>query len=249
MSSGKPRFYQLPRIHQRALHELYLNRHDSNFVVSEETKLFLLLNQSIVVEELNLEFERESFTKDSYSQFTDSSGAEILLYQEAPPTPPLDNLSAVEDNDNPWSLGKFSASSGSNSELISPEDFEDDSFNLHTNRENVTTLHKSPKDSNPSQGYYQDTMSSLVDHNISDENYDGYDGNPPGENGDIVQLGLNGKLLDYQSPNGKVFVNLKPRIRLDGSIPIDHQLIIRFVAQIKNEDHDLVIEKLVDSVS
>ena len=130
MSSGIAKFYQLPRIHQRALHELYLNRHDSNFVVSEETKQFLLLNQSIVREEFNLEFERESFTKDFYSQFTDSSGAEILLYQEAPPTPPPAKLSAVEDN--PFSLGKISASSGSNSESISPADFDDDSFNLHT---------------------------------------------------------------------------------------------------------------------
>jgi hypothetical protein len=70
------------------------------------------------------------------------------------------------------------------------------------------------------------------------------------EDGEVVQLGLNGKPLDDQSYTSKVYVSNKPRIRLDGSKSIDYHLINKFVSQIKNEPgDDLVIEKLIDSVS
>jgi hypothetical protein len=159
----------------------------------------------------------------------------------------------VEDEDNPRLLGEISAFSVTNSESISPRVVDDESVNFHTNRLNVTTLHKSSNDSSPSKGYNRNNMSSPVDNNYNENNDynndNNVDCNPQQELGE-VQLGLNGKPLDYQSPNSKVFLNLKPRVRLDGSIPIDHPLITRFVAQIKNEEgHDLVIEKLIDIVS
>ncbi len=109
MSSGKSKFYLLPQVHQRALHELYLN-HDSNFVVSEETKEFILKNQQVFSEEF-ADYEREPFLKDSYSQFTDSSGVEIGLLIDPSRTPPPDASSESEGEGSPCFVKKISTSS------------------------------------------------------------------------------------------------------------------------------------------
>jgi hypothetical protein len=106
MSSGKSKFYLLPQIHQRALHELYLNRHDSNFVVSEETKAFILQNTQVFAEEF-ADYERDPHLKDSYSQFTDSSGVEIRLLIDPSRTPPPDTSSESEGEDSPLFVRKF----------------------------------------------------------------------------------------------------------------------------------------------
>jgi hypothetical protein len=91
---------------------------------------------------------------------------------------------------------------------------------------------------------------SHIDYYEEMNDYD-ENGSNGGEDGEIVQLGLNGKPLDDQSYSSKVYVSINtPRTRLDGSVPIDYHLVNRFVSQIKNEPgNDLVIEKLIDSVS
>jgi glycogen synthase len=103
MSSIKSIFYSLPTIHQRALHELWLNRNDSNFVVSEETKPFREENQQVLREEFDVEFKRQPFTLGQYSKFTDSSGVEILLYKDPSKTPPPDYSSSEEEYEGPFS--------------------------------------------------------------------------------------------------------------------------------------------------
>jgi transposase InsO family protein len=236
MSSGKSAFFSLPLIHQRALHELWLNRSDPNFVVSEETKEFLLQNQSILREEFRLDFEQEPFSRSTYSQFTDPSGTELLLFKERPSTP---NQSDSEDDIASLQTEKIQQSNKRSSESISSEEIEEDVINRHQSRSNVTTLHKSPRDSYPSH-YSPKDMSQQDD--FQENNND--------EDGEVtIQYGLNGKPIDYKSPSSKVFVNLKPPIRLDGSMQIDHQLVTKFVAQIKNDDSEIQIEKLVDKVS
>jgi hypothetical protein len=243
MSSGKSKFYLLPQIHQRALHELYLNRHDSNFVVSEETREFILQNPQVFTEEF-ADYERDPHLKDSYSQFTDSSGVEIRLLQDTPRTPLPDTSSESEGESSPWFVRKISASSGSNSDSVSPAEIDADSFNDHSIKTNVTILHKSPKGYTSSKSHHSDSMSNIDNYQENENDLNG------GEDGELIQLGLNGKPLDDQSYSSKVYVSNKPRTRLDGSIPIDYHLINRFVSQIKNEPgNDLVIEKLIDSVS
>jgi hypothetical protein len=46
-----------------------------------------------------------------------------------------------------------------------------------------------------------------------------------------------------------VFVSNTVKIRLDGSQLLSHDLIKKFVAQVKNNDFKVPIEKLIDSLS
>jgi hypothetical protein len=229
MSSGKSKFYLLPQIHQRALHELYLNRHDPNFVVSKETREFILQNSQVFTDEF-AEYEIDPYVKDHYSQFTDSKGVEISLLVDPPRTPPPDISSESEGEDSPSFIEKISAFSGSNSDSISPTEIDVDLFNDHSIKRNVTILHKSSKDFTPSKSHHLDSMLNQ-NYDGSNEHYDN-NGSIEGEEGEVVQLGLNGKPVDDQSYSSKVYVSNKSRTRLDGSIPIDYHLVNRFVSQI-----------------
>jgi hypothetical protein len=73
----------LSRIHQRALHELYLSRHDPEFVVSQETTNFLKQNQAVFREDSNTDYERAPHIFDSYFQIKDSDGV-TRLYVSKP---------------------------------------------------------------------------------------------------------------------------------------------------------------------
>jgi hypothetical protein len=94
-------------------------------------------------------------------------------------------------------------------------------------------------------------MSDNSDHDKTDNGGNqsqGYfeDGN---EEGEVVQLGLNGKPISSSPSGSNVFMSTRPKIRLDGSMPIDHQLVKRFVSQIRNDDFSQEIERLIDPIS
>jgi hypothetical protein len=139
MSSGKSKFYQLPRVHQRALHELWLSRNDSTFVVSQETKDFLYKNQSIFRERFEKEFERIPFQLGEYSQITDSSGTDFQVLKDAPATPPYksDPSDSESESDNgDLSTVKISNSKSSSSHPPSQEE-EDNYINHHVIKSGV----------------------------------------------------------------------------------------------------------------
>jgi hypothetical protein len=69
------------------------------------------------------------------------------------------------------------------------------------------------------------------------------------EEGEVIQLGLNGKPISSSSSGSNVFVSSRPKIRLDGPMPIDHQLVKRFVSQVRNDNFSQEIERLIDPFS
>ena len=177
MSSGKSKFYSLPEIHQRALHELYLNRTDPNFAVSQEIINFLEQNQQILREEFNSEFERLPFQQlDTFSTFTDSSGVEFTCINKIPTTPPPSDSSESEGEDSNSFVVKISTSKGSNSNSSSSTDFDDGDVNYHQIRSNVTTLHKSSKDLSPRRTNPLDSMSNLPNDDDNQNSGDKEDG-------------------------------------------------------------------------
>jgi hypothetical protein len=78
----------LSRIHHRALHELYLSRHDPQLIVSQETINFLEQNQAVFREDSNTDYERAPHIFDSYFQITDSDGVTRLHVSKPSSTPP-----------------------------------------------------------------------------------------------------------------------------------------------------------------
>jgi hypothetical protein len=95
-------------------------------------------------------------------------------------------------------------------------------------------------------------MSDTSDHDKThigddpDQNYTEYET----EDGEVSQqIGLNGKPITSSPSGSNIYMSSRPKIRLDMSIPIDHQLIKRFVSQIRNEDFSIEIEKLIDLIS
>jgi hypothetical protein len=64
-----------------------------------------------------------------------------------------------------------------------------------------------------------------------------------------VQLGFNGLPLEENQAEHSVFVSNTAKIRLDGSQPLNHDLVRNFVAQVKNNDFKVLIEKLINNLS
>jgi hypothetical protein len=174
MSSSKSNFYKLPLIHQRALHELWLLRTDSTFVVSQETRSFLEQNQTILREEFDTEFERQPFQLGEYSQISDSFGTDYLVLQDPPATPLYKSDSSDSDSESDngdLSTIKISNSISSSSHPPSQQE-EDNYINHHVIKSGVTTLRtKSPKQNSPTTDN-SDNMSQ--GEQLSDnQNYDG----------------------------------------------------------------------------
>jgi hypothetical protein len=242
----------LSRIHQQAQHELYLSRHDSQFVVSQETINFLDQNQSLLREVFHLDYEREHHIFDSYTQITDSDRITRLYISEPSSTPPYcQSYSDSEDEVRDLPKTKIFPSASSISNSDSQVEEEEDSINHHKIRTGVTTLHKSPKQrSSPlqhshSQYNFNSEMSDTSDHDKThsgedqDQDYPEYES----EEGEVSQqIGLNGKPITSCPSGSNIYMSSRPKIRLDMSIPIDHQLVKRFVSQIRNEDFTIEIE-------
>jgi hypothetical protein len=195
----------LSRIHQRALHELYLSRHDSQFVISQETINFLNQNQSILRENFHLDYEREHHIFDSYSQITVSDGITSLYVSKQTSTPPYcQSQSDSEDEVRNLKKPKIFPSASSSSTPDSQLEEEENTINHHKIRTGVTTLHKSPTlasrlQHSHSQDNFIPEMSYTSDHdNTHDQNYAEYET----EDGEVSQqIGINGKPIN-SSPSG-----------------------------------------------
>jgi hypothetical protein len=239
MSSSKSKFYSLSPVHQRALHELWLARTDktNTFVVSEETKLFLLNNQDIVKEEFNLEFERHPFELGEYSQVTVKNKS-YLVYNDPPQTPPYQPSDSEEED---ASTVKISRSKSSSSSFInySTEDGSETPLNFHKERTGATHLNTSPRNSHTSQ------IMSNDDHEEGEYVEDNT--HPPDE--PEIQFGLSGQPLESSEKESNIFMSNQKKIRIDSAYPITHELIKKFVSQVRNEDFKSPIEKLIDHAS
>jgi hypothetical protein len=140
-------FSKLPANHQRALHELWLRRVNSTFVVSQETLTFLEQNQTILREEFDKVFEREPMQIGEYTQNTDSLSDLVW----SPPTPLHEPDSGSESEGELRVDTSKSNSKNYSRSFFKPTSQEEEGYiNRHEIRSGVITLHKSPRHYSPS---------------------------------------------------------------------------------------------------
>jgi hypothetical protein len=103
---------------------------------------------------------------------------------------------------------------------------------------------KSPDD-------YESSSSSEGENPKSVDNTDSPSrrGNLPETEPPEVQLGFNGLPLEENQAKHSVFVSNSVKVRLDGTQPPNHDLVKKFVSQVKNNDFKVPIEKLIDGLS
>jgi hypothetical protein len=221
-------FNNLTRVHQRALHELYLTRHSLLDKLSEETFAFLAEHPEIVREEFGILFDRDPFDfRDSNVLFNcpiDRAVSEILSK-----TPPPDYSS---DSDNWFLTVEEMSSSESKKKQNKSKKVKDKS----EDSENPAN----PDDSNDYDDDGND-INNPPENTLDDQEFYGPKVLPSG------QRGFNGQLTGGNLENS-VYVSNTPKVRLEDSQIITHELIKKFVAQIRRGDFKGTIESLVDSL-
>jgi hypothetical protein len=199
MSSSKHNFYKLSPIHQKALHELWIRKNDSNYEVSQATTDFLFENQSVLRENFDLEFERQPFQLGSYTRLLDS---DILLLNNNPSTPPpSDSDSEGESN------SSISTDHINRHKIRSGETFlRSNSSHKHTNSNSVEIDNdnlSSPLDSfRTMSNDHENDQVHPDDHNNLEE------GEEPSQN---FQIGFNGKPLTSGVAESSIFMSTTKR--------------------------------------
>ena len=216
MSTHSKTFNNLTPVHQRSLHELYLTRHSVLPELSEETKNFLVDNPEIVREEFGSLFERDPF------DFRDSN---VLFY-----CPITRAVSDIQSSTPPPGYSSDSEDSAENVEEMASSDSK--------RKQKKTKKNENISDDNENTDYSNNEEIDGNDHidpidtpeNVSGENRDVEPKVVP-----LGRRGFNGQLA-VRSNDNSVYVSNTPKVRLEDSQTITHDLVKRFVAQMRRGD-------------
>jgi hypothetical protein len=158
-----------------------------------------------------------------------------LVLKDPLSTPPYQPSDSEEED---ISTVKITTSkpSSSSSEHNFLEDGEETPINHHTVKTGFTHLNKSPRNYHTSQIMSNNDYEE--DEHVDDNTH--YPDEP-------IQLGLSGHPLGPTEKESNIFMSNQKKIRLDSAFPLNHDLIKRFVSQVRNEDFKSPIEKLIDN--